>query len=381
MGYSLATAFGYAYNNKRNLLIPCIIGDGEAETGTIAASWYLNKIFQREKSSLVIPIVNLNNYKMGSKSLFSMFTKSQLNEYFKALNYVVYNVDENIENFQEVLENIKYKFIDNKINKYPIIILNTKKGWTGYNSDIIKIEDTVISHKNPLNKIDNITQRIEILNKWLNSYKFNELFDKENGIKNEILNIVPNIKRDYKILKNLNRIEGEKFKFKYLDIDSNIKGVLDFIKFNNIDKNFLIVSPDEIYSNKLEDAINEVSVIEILNENICQALYQGYIRSGRNGMYISYEGFMCIISSMVTQYMKFIYQNKKININKKYNSLNYILTSVCWENNYSHQNPGFINTILNNELLENNIIFPRTDIICLKVCKSIIIKKMLLMFL
>lgn len=352
LGYSLPTAIGASIKDE-NILYVCVIGDGEAETGTISASWFLNKAINKKIRGNVLPILNLNGLKMGSRSIFSMFSDIELNDYFSSLGYKVYIVNANNEEMYNALENLNYE-------NNNIIIVKSKKGWTAINTEKMKVEGEIISHKNPLGKIENVQDKIEYLEKWLKSYNINEKtvsdvlkkksYIRENSISKEIKKV--NNKKYDKSLKS----------YEIKDTNtSNIKAIGKMI--NDIisdDNDFFVFSPDELESNLLQEIIkyNNNNVIEILNENICQALFFGHINNHKRGIMISYEAFMPIITSMISQLQKYIFQSQKVKWRKKMNSMTYVLTSVCWENNYSHQNPEFLSSMLSKEYDFVNVYTP-----------------------
>lgn len=364
LGYALSVAYG-SILDKRNALTFCFIGDGEAETGTTSASWMINKFINKKFSGRVVPILNLNGNKMGSKSLLSTMTKKQLSDFFSSMSYHVIFVNGNHEEMYEALEMIYSDFYENYL-----IILNSPKGWTAIETDSIKIEGELKSHKNPLNDLKS-EEMIEYIEQWLSSYRIRELYSKEDGINKDIMEIIPDYIIDNSTIKKINLPCLKKYEIKEKSC-RNVTGIVNYITdIIRLNDEFRIFSPDELVSNgffKLFDATynnlvkRDVSkdgkIIEILNENVCQGLMQGYIQTGRNALFISYEAFMPIITSMVSQLAKYIYQSKKVKWRKDRASFTYILTSVCWENNYSHQNPEFINSILNKEYDFVNVYMP-----------------------
>lgn len=365
LGYALSVAYGSVLDDKDSLTF-CFIGDGEAETGTTSASWMINKFINKKFSGRVIPILNLNGNKMGSKSLMSTMTETEIDNYFSALGYSPIFVHGKHEEMYNALEQI-YK---NKNENY-LIILKTPKGWTAVETKKLKIEGELLSHKNPLAEL-NKEEQVEYLEEWLNYYNVCELYSKQNGIDEDVLEIIPE-----KFLEE--KFDGQKlnlpcvksFETK-LEKAKNVTALSEYIKeVLKLNDNFRIFSPDELVSNgfsKLFDVThnnlekmsdkNDGKIIEILNENICQGLMQGYIQTGRNALFIGYEAFMPVITSMISQLMKYIYQAKKRKWRKEISSFTYILTSVCWENNYSHQNPEFLNSVLNKEYDFVNVYTP-----------------------
>ena len=332
LGYSLGVAYGYALNSKTDI-VPCIIGDGEAETGTIMASWQLAKLMNTQ--SKVLPIINLNGLKMGSNSYLIGMSKDELHNYFKALGYnpLFVNTDEDnpIASMQQALsESIK---IDN-----PLIIFTSPKGYT-----ITDYESDTSVHKNPLAKEKDI-DKLRIIRNMLTSYDL-DIFAEDNRLLPMFANFeikAPNTKHT-----DIKTINGD---------DKSLDGyVYSLLKENH----GMIFSPDEIYSNQFHQSSK--FAFELLNENVLQALYQGYTMAGGYGYYIAYEGFMPIISSMLTQYYKYLKQKDLAKISEPNNSLTYIMTSTCWENTYSHQNPDIVNTLLEKNDAYYNIVYPKDE--------------------
>lgn len=332
LGYSLGVAYGYALNSKTDI-VPCIIGDGEAETGTIMASWQLAKLMNTQ--SKVLPIINLNGLKMGSNSYLIGMSKDELYNFFKALGYnpLFVNTDEDnpITSMQQALsESIK-------INN-PLIIFTSPKGYT-----ITDYESDTSVHKNPLAKEKEI-DKLRIIRNMLASYDL-DIFAEDNRLLPMFANFeikAPNTKHT-----DIKTINGD---------DKSLDGyVYSLLKENH----GMIFSPDEIYSNQFHQSSK--FAFELLNENVLQALYQGYTMAGGYGYYIAYEGFMPIISSMLTQYYKYLKQKDLAKISEPNNSLTYIMTSTCWENTYSHQNPDIVNTLLEKNDAYYNIVYPKDE--------------------
>ena len=331
LGYSLGVAYGYAIEAKTDI-VPCIIGDGEAETGTLMASWQLARLLNTK--SKVLPIINLNGLKMGSNSYLSMMSREELTSYFTSLGYnplFVSTSEKNPISKMQVALNETLN-LDN-----PLIIFSSPKGYT-----LTEYENDISVHKNPLAKIKDL-DKLRIIRNMLTNYDM-DIFDEDDKLIKAFANfkISSPSKRDNNI--KVVDTDGEKSPDEYL---------YKLVSLNN----GLIFSPDEIYSNQFPKC-SEFS-FELLNENVLEAMYQGYIMAGGNGYYIAYEGFMPVISSMLTQYYKYLKQKGIFNPNEKSNSLNYILTSTCWENTYSHQNPDIVNTLYEKEDSFYNIIYPK----------------------
>lgn len=332
LGYSLGVAYGYAINSDTDI-VPCIIGDGEAETGTIASAWKLAKLLKTK--SKVLPIINLNGLKMGSSSYLSTMADEQLKMFFSNLGYQVIIVSSS----NNVIDTIKImQAALNETNKYlhPLIIFKASKGYT-----LSKYEGTTSVHKNPLQNADNDT-KATIIKSLLSSYDLN-IFDSAG-------NILP-------LFDNFKTIPSHNRQRRILEVTNDNDDIAEYLSKLLKENSGLIFSPDEIYSNKFEKC--SPYAVEILNENLLQALYQGYIQAGNHGYYIAYEGFMPIISSMITQYYKYLKQKNATSNNETKNSLNYILTSTCWENTYSHQNPDFVNALLEKKDDYYNVVYPK----------------------
>lgn len=403
LGYSLSTAFGAVLDNP-NLVITTLIGDGEAETGTIAASWHLNKLIDPVENGVVLPILHLNGYKISGPTIFGSMSDFELIQFFHGAGWEPKIVDEySAEDFDLELSNAfsnafrdisRIKFgRNNKFIRLPMIIMRSKKGSSGVKENNgQKIEGNSLAHQVPLLKTKTDKNELEKLEEWLKSYKFEELFDFEKGeFKPWLDEFLPEnssrIGRNRFIDANLNFKElklpetteglGEK------SLAMNVVGALLEKVFEKNPDNFRFFSPDETYSNKL-DAIFEATprswqreikpwekdlakngrVTEILSENCLQGLLQGYILTGRHGVLTSYEAFAPIISSMMDQYAKFLAQSQEVKWRGDLASLNYILTSTGWRqdhNGFSHQNPSFIDEVLRRENGIGQIFLPVDD--------------------
>ena len=403
LGYSLSTAFGAILDNP-NLVITTLIGDGEAETGTIAASWHLNKLIDPVENGVVLPILHLNGYKISGPTIFGSMSDFELIQFFHGAGWEPKIVDEySAEDFDLELSNAfsnafrdisRIKFgRNNKFIRLPMIIMRSKKGSSGVKENNgQKIEGNSLAHQVPLLKAKTDKNELKKLEDWMKSYKFDELFDYERGEFKEWLNdFLPEsssrIGRNRFIDANLN--------FKELKLPENteglgekslamnaVGGLLEKVFEKNPD-NFRFFSPDETYSNKLDTIFEATSrswqreikpwekdlakngrVTEILSENCLQGLLQGYILTGRHGVLTSYEAFVPIISSMMDQYAKFLAQSKEVKWRGDLASLNYILTSTGWRqdhNGFSHQNPSFIDEVLRRENGIGQIFLPADD--------------------
>ncbi len=346
LGYSLGVAYGYALDTDASL-VPCIIGDGEAETGTLSSAWQLNKILKMK--SKVLPIINLNGLKMGSKSYLSLLTNNELINLFSSFGYNVNIVDcTNEEDIFHEIETMQNS-LENALNQEaPLIIFKSHKGFTLPSVDNIDFQNLIEVHKNPLQKYGT-SKKVEIIVAFLKKWQ-TEIFDSTG-----------------KVLSSFNKFRPPNNKcitkkvastaYNYDKHIGNMNNLEQYLLAKLSKNNTMIFSPDELQSNmlgKLKD-----HSIEILNENLLQALYQGYVNAGNSGIFIAYEGFMSIISSMIAQYYKYL-QQKEVCINKiQRNALNYILTSTAWENCFSHQNPDFVNNLLIKKDNHYNIFYPK----------------------
>ncbi len=412
LGYALATAYGAVLDNPE-LIAACVIGDGEAETGPTATAWHLNKFIDPAANGAVLPILHLNGYKISGPTIFGRMTNRELKSLFVGYGYQPYVVEGNniYEKMADVLEkchqSIKSiqeqarsgKLFNGNSAKFPMIILKTPKGWTGIKKlHGIKIEGNYASHQTVIANAKTDKTELKALEKWLRSYKFEELFDSENGFADEIKNLIPDL--ELRMGENRHAFGGDAVMKQLIlpDIrkfseDASHPGTVgsssmrraglylnEVFKLNKENKNFRLMSPDETYSNKL-DAVFETTarafmlpkkewdkdlepsgrVMEMLSEHSLQGMIQGYVLTGRHAIFASYEAFVQIIASMADQYAKFIKTMKEISWRGDIPSLNYILTSSGWRqehNGFSHQNPGFISNMLNKAGCFVRVFFP-----------------------
>lgn len=403
LGYSLSTAFGAILDNP-NLVMTTLIGDGEAETGPIAAAWHLNKLINPVENGVVLPILHLNGYKISGPTIFGSMSDFELIQFFHGAGWEPRIIDEySAEDFDFELSKVflnafrdisRIKFgRNNGFVRLPMIIMRSKKGSSGVaENNGEKIEGNSLAHQVPLLNAKSDEKELKKLEEWLKSYKFEELFDFEKSeFKPWLDDFLPEkssrIGQNRFVDVNLNFAE-----LKLPEIHERVGGkslamnaVGDFLKeiFEKNPENFRFFSPDETYSNKL-DAIFEATsrswqreikpwekdlskngrVTEILSEHSLQGLLQGYILTGRHGVLTSYEAFAPIISSMMDQYAKFLAQSQEVEWRGDLASLNYILTSTGWRqdhNGFSHQNPSFIDEVLRRENGIGQIFLPADD--------------------
>lgn len=409
LGYSLATAYGAVFDNP-DLIVACVVGDGEAETGPLAAAWHSNKFLNPKESGAVLPILHDNGYKISGPTIFGAMSDHEIKNYFDGLGYEVRIVEgANLHTKMRDALLASYKTIravqkkarsGKKIlsPRWPVIVLRSEKGWTGVKYlKGHKVEGNYRSHGIPLSDPKTNPQTFKLLKQWLESYRIEELIDSQGKPLPEVLTYVPRgnlriakTKNAYggEIIQNLKIPQPEKYavdikKRGTVEAKNIVPGgqlLRDVFVLNKKEKNFRFMCPDETDSNKL-GAMFEVTkrpfmwplkkfdecmsqdgrVMEILSEHTLQGWLQGYLLTGRHGMFATYEAFATIVSSMVDQYAKFLKQASRVAWRKPIASLNYILTSLGWRqehNGYSHQNPGFVSSILEKHGEFSSVYFP-----------------------
>ncbi|MFA6227114.1 MAG: phosphoketolase family protein [Candidatus Paceibacterota bacterium] len=417
LGYSLSTAYGAVLDNP-SLIATCLIGDGEAETGPLATAWHLNKFIDPAHNGAVLPILHLNGYKISGPTIFGRMNNKDLRALFKGYGYdpiivegkgeIVYRkmvkaLDKAYASIIKIQREAREgtEKTDTYFARFPMIIVKTPKGWTGIKElEGQKIEGNSLSHQ-VVGK-DAKTNKVELkaIAKWLKSYKFEELFNPETGFTKEIIENIPKenlrmgdnpvtmgIKKG-DISRGLILPETASFEEKILypgekQISSMRKigaYLAEVMKLNKEKRNIRLFSPDETYSNRLQDIFTVTKrtfmgplfewdsdfardgrVIEMLSEHSMQGLSQGYTLSGRFAIFASYEAFVPIVTSMADQYSKFLKIARKTAWRGDVPSLTYLLTSSGWRqehNGFSHQNPGFIDGLLQKHNDFINVYFP-----------------------
>lgn len=395
LGYALATSYGAAMDN-RNMIVACLVGDGEAETGPAAGAWHINKLIDPKTNGTVLPILHLNGYKISGPTVFGRMSDDELKALFWGYGYeprivtgdnLHEQMAETVNWAHELIWTIKNDPKTHVAPRLPMIVMRTLKGWTGIKElDGNKIEGNCLSHQVVLTEAKSSREQLKMLEGWLRSYRINELFDYQKGFGGFVKEVLPDLPGTMGM--SPHALGGEPM-HKPLALpdplefaeDASVPGTIgsssmirvgQYLKkvfeLNGETKNFRLMSPDETYSNKL-DAVFEVTsrawvwphqpwdkdlahdgrVMEMLSEHNLQGLMQGYVLTGRNGVFASYEAFIQIVSSMMDQAAKFIKQAKEVSWRGDISSLNYILTSSGWRqdhNGFSHQNPGFIDDAL-----------------------------------
>jgi len=407
LGYSLATSYGAALDNP-NLIVACLVGDGEAETGPAAGAWHLNKLLNLRLNGAVLPILHLNGYNISAPTIFVRMSNYELMALFSGYGYHprLVDVTESDNPHQEMAEAMEwaYQLIreikasrDLRMQRLPMIIFRSLKGWTGVKElNGNKIEGNALSHQVVLMEAKSDQEQLRLLNEWLQSYHIGELFTRENGFGEFVEQLLPEPEKrlgaskhaiggDYQPLKlpPADQFAEDAAKPGTIGSSSMRRAGLylkEVFALNKYDDNFRFVSPDETYSNKLDAVFEETArswmwpiepwdrdlsqdgrVMEMLSEHNLQGLVQGYIMTGRHAIFASYEAFVQIVSSMMDQYAKFLNQSREVPWRSPIPSLNYILTSSGWRqdhNGFSHQNPGFIDDVLRRQGDFANVYFP-----------------------
>ena len=407
LGYSLGTAFGAAFDNPE-LMVACIVGDGEAETGALAASWHSNKFLNPKTDGTVLPILHLNGYKISNPTIFGTMSQQEIEHYFTGLGYEPlwvsqYESGDIYSDWLDTLftayskiKNIKENWQEGEKPRWPMIVLKTKKGWTGPTElGDQKLEDNNLSHGIPLKNPKTNEAELKILNDWLSSYKIAEFFDDEGNLNDQAEDFIPEL--DLRIGKNKHTYGGREEDRMVLPDPKNFLialeqrgqkpsselGALSVMLRDTLSLNpnsFRVFSPDESESNKLEHLFEasprvyewplrewdrhfgtKGQVMEILSEQTLQSWMQGYNMTGRNGLFVSYEAFLSIIASQIDQYMKFLHQMLEFGWRKPVPSMNYIATSSVWRqdhNGFTHQNPILINSLLSKHVDFVSVYFP-----------------------
>ncbi len=427
LGYSLSHAYGAVLDNP-DLIAACVVGDGEAETGPLATSWHANKFINPKTDGVVLPILHLNGYKIANPTIFARISDDEVDNFFKGCGYTPYYVEGSDpkllhQRMASVLDNIvaKIKKIKEDANNgittrpmWPMIILKTPKGWTGPKEvDGNKIEGSFRAHQVPILVDEKHPENLSKLEAWLKSYHPEELFDENGSLKAELKELAPTGDRKMglnphtnggKLLKELRTPDFRKYALdikKPGSIDASDmsevgKYLRDVIELNQDNHNFRIFGPDETKSNRLtavfektnrkwqgasnqdDEYISESGAVidTMLSEHLCQGWLEGYLLTGRHGIFNSYEAFIRIVDSMVSQHAKWLKVSKELSWKKPIASLNYLLSSHIWQqdhNGYTHQDPGFLNHMVTKKADTVRIYLP-PDTNCLLSCTDHCIK-------
>jgi len=401
LGYSLSHAFGAAFDNP-DLLVACVVGDGEAETGPLATAWHSNKFLNPVTDGAVLPVLHLNGYKIANPTLLARISEDELRNLFIGYGYEPFFVEgadplavhqimaatldkvlDAIRMIQEAARNSGRAMRP----RWPMIILRTPKGWTCPKEiDGLKLEGTWRSHQVPFAELATKPEHLHVLEQWMRSYRPEELFDEEGGLRSELAELAPSGERRMGanrhgngglLLRNLKLPDYTEYALS-VPQPGDVFGeatrrlgeyLRDVMKLNLGQRNFRVMGPDETVSNRL-GALLEVTgrswmaetcegddhlspdglVMEVLSEHTCQGWLEGYLLTGRHGFFSCYEAFIHIIDSMFNQHAKWLKVSQETPWRRPIASLNILLTSHVWRqdhNGFSHQDPGFIDHVVN----------------------------------
>jgi len=401
LGYSLAHAYGAAFDNP-DLMVACVVGDGEAETGPLATSWHSNKFLNPVHDGAVLPILHLNGYKIANPTVLARINHEELEQLFRGYGHKPYFVegddpdevhqlmagtlDTIVEEIRQIQSEARSKGFK-KRPQWPMIIFRTPKGWTGPKEvDGLPTEGSFRSHQVPLAEITTKPEHLKMLEQWMKSYRPEELFDENGGLIPELGELAPKGERRMGANPHANggvllrELRMPDFRDYAVAVPqpgtvvaeaTRIMGafIRDVMKLNWEQRNFRVVGPDETASNRLAnlfDITERVStaeilktddhispdgrVMEVLSEHLCQGWLEGYLLTGRHGLFSCYEAFIHIVDSMFNQHAKWLKVTRNIPWRRPIASLNYLLTSHVWRqdhNGFSHQDPGFIDHVVN----------------------------------
>ena len=401
LGYSLVHAYGAAFDNP-NLIVACVVGDGEAETGPLATSWHSNKFLNPATDGAVLPILHLNGYKIANPTILARIPHAELESLMRGYGYEPFTLEgddpammhqQAAAVFDTMLDRIA------EIQKaareggstqrpaWPMLIMRTPKGWTGPKFvDGKPVENTWRAHQVPFAELREKPDHLRLLEEWMRSYKPEELFDEKGKFREDLAELAPKGRLRMGMNEHSNgglllqplkvpnfrefavKVEGRGQQ------DAESTRVLGHLlhavmQANKEQKNFRVFGPDETASNRLQDVIPGTGkawmaetlpvdenlsptghVMEVLSEHMCQGWLEGYLLTGRHGFFSCYEAFIHIIDSMVNQHAKWLKTTREIPWRKPIASLNYLLSSLVWRqdhNGFSHQDPGFIDHLLN----------------------------------
>ncbi|NUT46698.1 MAG: phosphoketolase family protein, partial [Saccharothrix sp.] len=395
LGYSLAHAFGAAFDNP-GLIVACVVGDGEAETGPLATSWHAGKFLNPVRDGAVLPILHLNGYKIANPSLLARIPHDELDALLRGYGYAPFYVegdepDAMHARMAEVLDQIVDELARIRTRtdrpRWPMIVLRSPKGWTGPSEvDGVPVENTWRAHQVPLAGVRDNPAHLRQLESWLRGYLPEELFDEHGAPRAELSALVPAGTRRMGATPHANGgllvrelkmpgVRGYSAEvIKHGSTRSEPTRALgrmlrDVITLNAEARDFRVFGPDETASNRL-DPVFEVTgkqwqaetlpvdqhlahagrVVEVLSEHLCQGMLEGYLLTGRHGLFNCYEAFIHIVDSMFNQHAKWLKTHQKLEWRRPIASLNYLLSSHVWRqdhNGFSHQDPGFIDHVMN----------------------------------
>jgi len=409
LGYALAHAFGAAFDNP-DLIVACVVGDGEAETGALATSWHSNKFLNPATDGAVLPILHLNGYKIANPTILGRMSDDDLRSLFSGYGYapvfvegsepqdmharMAASLDKALDDIQEITHRARATRQGKPgsdaawaVPRWPMIVLRSPKGWTGPKQvDGQKVEGFWRAHQVPIDDVRNKPEHLRLLDQWLRSYRPDELFDANGRLRPDLAALAPAGDRRMGANPHANggllRRELRLPEFRRYAVEVQNPGgaqaeatrimgayLRDVVRLNADTHNFRIMGPDETASNRL-DAVFEATervwmepilpydvhlaregrVMEVLSEHLCQGWLEGYLLTGRHGLFSCYEAFIHIVDSMFNQHAKWLKVSRSLPWRRPIASLNYLLTSHVWRqdhNGFSHQDPGFIDLVVN----------------------------------
>jgi xylulose-5-phosphate/fructose-6-phosphate phosphoketolase len=404
LGYALVHAYGAAFDNP-DLVVVCVVGDGEAETGPLAASWHSNKFLNPRTDGAVLPVLHLNGYKIANPTVLARIPEEELVALFEGYGYrpilvtggfdgedpaevhqrLAAALDEALDEIARIQDEARSEGAEPHRPQWPMIVLRTPKGWTGPKEvDGLPVEGTWRSHQVPMTDVRDNPDHLRVLDDWLRGYRPEELFDDEGRLVPELAELSPS--GDRRMSANPHANGGELLRdlvlpdFRDYAVDvprpgttsseatRALGGFLRDVISRNPD-NFRLFGPDETASNRLGDVFEVTGrtwmgetastdeglapggrVMEILSEHLCQGWLEGYLLTGRHGLFNSYEAFIHLVDSMFNQHAKWLKTTREIPWRRPIASLNYLLSSHVWRqdhNGFSHQDPGFIDHVMN----------------------------------
>ncbi len=401
LGYSLSHAFGAVFDNP-DLMVACVVGDGEAETGPLAAGWHGNKFLNPASDGVVLPILHLNGYKIANPALLARIPAQDLEQLLRGYGYEPFVVegheplpmhrlmcdtlDRVLQRIQEIQQRARSRG-DVTLPRWPMIVLRTPKGWTGPKTvDGQAVEGTFRAHQVPLAEVRTNPAHLRQLEDWMRSYRPEELFDGTGRLRAELAALAPRAEwrmganphaNGGLLLRDLRMPEFREYAVPVArpgESDAEDTRVLgnflrDVIRLNQEPRTFRLFGPDETNSNRLNAVFEATdrqwvaqtipgddhlaprgSVMEVLSEHLCQGWLEGYLLTGRHGLFNSYEAFIHIVDSMFNQHAKWLKVTRQIPWRRRLASLNYLLSSHVWRqdhNGFTHQDPGFIDHVVN----------------------------------
>ena len=402
LGYALSHAFGAAYDNP-DLVVACVIGDGEAETGPLATSWHSNKFLNPATDGAVLPILHLNGYKIAGPTFLARIPREELTQLLSGYGYEPFYVDaepgaprphrEMAKVMDGIIERIRAIQADARTNgfktrpRWPMLVLKSPKGWSGpAEVDGKMIENNWRSHQVPLAELAEQPAHLQRLESWLRSYGPEDLFDRSGRLRADLRSLAPrgNLRMGVnphtnggQLLRDLRLPDFREYAAKVeqpgatIGEATRLQGsyLRDVMRLNLESRNFRIFSPDELTSNRWNDVLEVTErmsvaeilptdtkispngrVMEVLSEHQCEGWLEGYLLTGRHGFFSCYEAFIHIIDSMFNQHAKWLKTCNEIPWRRPIASLNYLLSSHVWRqdhNGFSHQDPGFIDHVVN----------------------------------